>query len=160
MSGFIGAAGEMKRLLDGVKQFEKEGAKVTADATLVLVDALMARTPVWSGETVRNYAVGVGSAPSGAKSAIGGVEPGDTNNMPLGPEPRRARNEAAARAEAQAVINPEKLVNYVVTNTVASSKWDLVENGSAPTPDRARYPGGITALAQQSFRARFQGVFK
>jgi hypothetical protein len=73
-------------------------------------------------------------------------------------EPRRPANQAAAMAEVMAALQPEKLVTYYITNTVNAAKWDLVENGSAPTPERARFPGLVSLLAEQAIRARYKGV--
>lgn len=162
MTGFANIDATFAQLRAEVEKLEQEAARTAAEIAMALVAKLCALTPVWSGETVRNYALGVDAKPGGGeKSAIGGVDPGPTNSMrPMGGEPRRPANTAATLADARAALQPTKLVNYHVTNTVAPAKWDLVENGSAPTKERARYPGGVSTLAEQSIRAAYRRVLK
>lgn len=154
MTYFTGVSAEMKRLRDAVKAFEKEAVQEVKLAAITVIQALQSKTPVWSGETVRNYAVGIGTRPLGAsKSPLGTGDPGDTNNMPLGPEPRRSENEAAAIADAtQALTRMRRLQSVVVGNLVSEEKWNLVDSGSAPTPERARYPGGVGIAGEQKAR--------
>jgi hypothetical protein len=51
-----------------------------------------------------------------------------------------------------------KLQTLSVANT--SPAWDLVDNGSAPTAERARNPGGVTELAIQATIAELGDAFK
>ena len=148
---FYGVGAEIKRLLKEVKDLEQEGVRQLKLAAITVIEALQSKTPVWSGETVRNYAVGVGQKPSGGEKApIGTSPPGDTNSMSLGEEPRRPANEAAAIADAHASLSRlRRLQSLVITNLVSDEKWDLVDSGSAPTPERARYPGGVAIAGLQ-----------
>lgn len=57
---------------------------------------VMERTPVWSGSAVTNYRWSVGAPDYTFYDPIDNGPPGPTNDMPLGPEPRRADNEAAS----------------------------------------------------------------
>jgi hypothetical protein len=127
-------------------------------AVMASVRRMQAGTPVWSGETVRNYGVvlGVSSGGSGAVSAIDNGPPGDTNKQgkgPLGPERRRGPNEYAAVSEIQQVLGTmHKLQTVTIVNRIASDKWQLVDGGLVPEPSLARYPGGISVLGEQTAR--------
>jgi hypothetical protein len=133
---------------------------VTAEmkaAAMVVMQSLMDRTPVWEGTVVRNYRVALGALPSGAEiQAINTGDPGPTGSMGAPPagEPRRSANEAAAVADAEGVLRALRRVGVPVFITNTATHWDLVENGSAPTPDRARNPGGVSALALQTARSK------
>lgn len=127
-------------------------------ASRLLLNELMSKTPVWSGETVRNYVAGIGAASGGTKAAAGTVDPGPTNSMSLGEEPRRAENEAAARADLETALAGfnNLALKIAFTNTVAPDKWDLIDNGKAPEPGRVRYASVISVLAEQSARTRLE----
>lgn len=144
-----------------VEELERRGAAEVRNAAFVVLRQLMSKTPVWEGETVRNYKAGVGAVTGSYSPPVGTEDPGDTNKMPLGPEPRRAANETAALADAVSVMaaynNLEQSV--FITNTVPGAKWDLVDNGEAPeTSDklRPRYPGVVSVLAVQSARSMLE----
>lgn len=154
---FTGIEAEMARLRAEVAKLEKDAVERVKQITRALVEELFKNTPVWSGETVRNYSVGAGRRPTGgARGAIGSGPPGPTSQMALGTEPRRGANESAARAEVATALTFNKLVSTYVTNRVAADKWDLVDNGSAPTRERARYPGGVSMRAEQTIRGKYR----
>lgn len=161
--------------LTGVAQTEKE---LTAeldklkDAALVelkrgvnvCLESMLSRTPVWTGETVANYHVAIGSAGvAGYRAPVNTGDPGQTNKMALGVEPRRGANEALPRAEMSTVLSSlRKLADVVITNTVDDAKWDMVDNGAAPggppgaplgADQRLRSPGGVSKVAQQTVRS-------
>lgn len=104
-------------------------------------------TPVWSGDTVRNYSWGVGG-PSGGHKAPSGSLPkrGDFS------EKNRGANEAAAMAAAMSAI-PAALADMHLTCTIPTQKWNLIDSGIAPAPGRSRYPGGVEMLSVQAARA-------
>jgi hypothetical protein len=164
MAGITGIAAEMKRLREAVKELEKAAIVEMKKATVVVLQELFARTPVWSGETVRNYVVGVGVMPSGGpKSALGTGDPGPTNSMRMGTEDRRPENESAALSEAQAALSRmTRLKSIFITNTVDGLKWSLIDSGSAPGgPDQVvRNEGGTSKIAEMNARARLAGKFK
>lgn len=155
VSDFIG---DIQKEIDEIKN--KAVIEVRKAVSVIMME-LMSRTPVWSGETVRNYRVGVNSMPSGTLAALGTGYPGDTNKMPLGPEPRRAENQNAALEEAMQAVASFNALNQTVfiTNTIRSDKWDLVDNGDAPERSAKlspRYPGVVSLLAEQSARAKLE----
>lgn len=142
-----------------LQRFEEQCVKEVQKATRVVLEALFLRTPVWSGETVRNYTASVGRKAGGApKGHIGPKPPPDsTNALPLGAEHNRPANQNAARADVEGAIGGmKKLKDVFMTNTVGGGKWDLIEYGSAPTPQTARNPGGVSILAMQTARSKLE----
>lgn len=127
-------------------------------AARIVLQELMNKTPVWSGETVRNYTVGIGNANPIYSGYVDNGPPGDTNNMPLGVEPRRGPNEAAAMTSAEAVLGgyTDLKRNIFISNAVEGAKWDLIDSGQAPTPELVRYAAVISILALQSANARLE----
>ena len=155
VSEFVGS---IQKEIDDLK--EKAIIEVRKAVSVIMME-LMSRTPVWSGETVRNYRVGVNSMPAGTLAALGTGYPGDTNKMPLGPEPRRAENQNAALEEARQAVQAFTNLSQTVfiTNTISASKWDLVDNGDAPERSAKlspRYPGVVSILATQSARSMLE----
>lgn len=148
------------KMKKGLADFEKECIEVTKNAARVVTREMMDRTPVWSGRTVRNFQWGIGTAPSGEIEPSGTTSKKEpTNTMGLGSEPNRGTNEAAALAEMESVLDGvTKLSNLSCSNN--SKAWDLVDNGSAPTPDRARNPGGVSNAAVQSTKEALGDAFK
>lgn len=143
----------MRELHAEIDAFEKRAVAEVKRAARLLMTNLFENTPVWSGETVRNYAWGVGRLPfGGTRSAIGSGNPGPTNAMVMGSEPRRGPNEAAALQDMDSVLTLTKLSDLFVTNLISGAKWDLIDNGAAPSPGKARNPGGVSILSLQSTR--------
>lgn len=157
---FDGVDAEIARLFEGVKKLEADAIREVQRATMVVAQEMMDRTPVWEGTVVRNFAAAVGTSPSGSeKSAIGSGDPGPTNSMALGSEPRRPANEAAARAEiAQSVAGMRALKDVFIGNT--SNDFDKADSGALPTPQRSRNPGGIVRPAQSAARGKLGGNWR
>lgn len=151
--GFTGIDAEMKRLKNIISEFEEDAVKDVKDTAMFLLEQLFSRTPVWEGTTVRNYNVAIGGFSSAFAQAVGGVEPGPTNLLPLGAEPRRAANEAAARGAAQAALTFKELRDVFISNS--SPHADLIDMGDAPggSNQRVRNPGGVSMIAAQSTRS-------
>jgi hypothetical protein len=148
---FSGIGQAMDALVNEARRVEQQGIAECKLAARTLMLNLFENTPVWSGETVRNYAWGAGGLPGGgARAAVGAGAPGPTNSMVMGSEPRRGANEAAALSEMNSVLGLDKLADLFVTNF--SPHWDLVDSGAAPSPGKARNPGGVSILAEQSTR--------
>lgn len=163
---FSGVDKEKARLRAALKKFEQTAVEEVKAGARVFMGALLDNTVVWEGDVIRNFVWARRGYGGGRRTPIGGrgtgssayrkqVDPGPTGKMGTPPagEPRRAPNEAAARADMEAVLGGMKtLDNLFVNNT--SDHADLVDNGSAPTPERSRHPGGVTRLAAQVLRAR------
>lgn len=149
---FAGVSTEIDKVRKAVAELEKQAVEETRRAAIVVQDAFFSFTPVWEGETIRNYAWGInGAPPSGVKQEIGSGDPGPTGRMPLGVEPRRAANEDAVMSELRSLLTFNRLVNLSLTNNAPI--WDLVDNGSAPTSERARNPGGVSKNAVAAARS-------
>jgi len=161
-----GIAGEMKRIKAHIKDEVKQVKIQAAAGIRAGLSAGMSATPVFSGEAVRNFKVGVGAVPAGASPPIGGRIPWP----PSGPIPadvanegRRGANQAAANAQANGVvktfINSRQLPSAIyLANT--SDIADLIENGSAPTAARSRYPGGVSIIMKQAIIAGSGGAIR
>lgn len=175
MAGGITNIGtEMAKLRREVDQFEQQAVLELKRAARIVMQALFNQTVVWEGEVVRNYAWSRGGyARRSAREPVGGryvrgssreyrtVNPGPTGTMgrPPAGEPRRAANEAAARAEMEGVLGSMRyLEDLYVANS--SDHAALVDSGSAPTRARSRHPGGVARLAQQHALARLRGTFR
>jgi hypothetical protein len=161
----VGIEQTRKQLEDEVKALETQASVELKRGVNVCLETMMSVTPVWTGETVANYHVSVGRAASGGfRGAVGSEDPGHTNKMPLGVEPRRPANEALARAEMVAAIAEigDKLKDVMISNSVDDAKWDMIDNGAAPGgppgyplgPNQVeRSPGGVSRVAIQTVKS-------
>lgn len=151
MAKFVGVAGEIQRLQKELERLEQEAALETQKAAGVLMDALLSRTPVWSGEVAINY----NAAHQPARVLRGAPGPGEpgTNKMPLGSERNRSAAEAPPRASV-AGLGKDELKDVYITNDARN--FDLVESGAAPAQDRARNPGGVSKIAVSVAKARLE----
>lgn len=156
----VGVKAEMNRIKSHVRGFEKDAVATMRNAAIVVLKQLFSRTPVWSGETVRNYAVGVGSMPAGGSKGSLGGDPGPTSEQRLGEENNRPVNESAALSDAQSALGTmTRLKSVFITNLVDADKWGLVDSGSAPDKNRARNPGGVSKIAELNAKAILSGKF-
>jgi hypothetical protein len=129
-----------------------------------LTEAILANTPVWSGRSVRSLQWSNGSSPAqkevhpdrGDTSSDGPYhyhqEFGATSQMPLGQEPRRASAEAVAYGSLHSADFGLDQTLFVTMNSTASDK---IEAGIAPTPERARNQGIVSALAIAQVKAKY-----
>lgn len=142
-----------------IADLEQQAIDKIKNAARVSLGEFMSRTPVWSGKTVENYQWGIGGAPGGMLEPSSNEPVGATGSMPLGEEPRRADAEGVATASLESVLAGYNSLdaNLVMTNN--SDIWDLVDNGEAPTAQRARNQGGVSVLAEQSAKAILGGDF-
>ena len=163
-----GIAGEISRLKKGYKKdLIRPANTALRRAAMAALKSFAAGTPVWSGEAVRNYRVGIGAPPAGYRAPVGG-----TVSWPGGPFPdnvkneaRRGANQAAMLAGAKGALKwtnqGQKLSGTIfIKNTIPMNKASLIESGSAPTPQKSRYPGGLTPRARQAAMSAAQGLLK
>lgn len=153
-----GADAEIDRLLKELKKIETEAALKVGEMAVFILRNMISNTPVWSGETVRNYVISVGAKSSARVSPIGSPPYGDTNSMPLGPEPMRAANAQAAigfaEGTAKTYVSLSKPI--FVHNTIDAGKADLIDNGDAPDDKRGRNKvGGVSKRAEMMARAAY-----
>lgn len=119
------------------------------DAILIqLNERILALTPVWEGEVIVNWNWSVGAPDFVHREPVETPEdPGHTNSMPLGNEPRRAANSIAPRQSLLNALRTKEPLDIWLTNS-SESAVDL-EYGLLPTPQRSRVDGaqGIVRLA-------------
>lgn len=116
---------------------------------------LMAKTPVHEGTTVRNYILSLNSPSSTVYSPIEAGPTGQTNNLPLGVEPRRAANERAAESSlSNLTINPEHpFIKIYISNN--SDSVSGLEAGELPgEPYASRSPSGMFGITLEQLLAR------
>lgn len=148
-----------KRIADFRKQVARE-----------LMEALMDNIPVWSGKTIRSLAVTTGGSGGNAKEAHPDrgnyakdgwwkdhiPDWGDTKNMPLGPEPQRARAENIARAS---VDQAKYDLNAKVSIVSNSYMWDII-NDASYRGDQSRNTAIVSAIAIAQIKSKFGGRVK
>lgn len=114
---------------------------------------ILSLTPVWSGQSIRNYTWSTGSDyTGGVLKAAGTSEPGATNSMPLGSEPRRGINEARPNATFAALDFNNPYRKYILTNSAPNIM--ALEMGLLPTEERSRSPAGMFGVTSQAISAR------
>jgi len=149
MASWFGIPNIVKAMKNKIDELKQEAVDQQKQAAGVLLERCFLHTPVWEGTTVRNFQF-VSGGSGGFKEPIDTGPTGQTNQMALGEEPRRAANEAAARDEATAYLaNLKDMTNITLTNT--APHWGLVDAGLAPddNPHRPRNPGGVSVVALQ-----------
>ncbi|MDW9531874.1 hypothetical protein RWE87_13280 [Sinorhizobium meliloti] len=120
---------------------------------------ITSKTPVWSGQALRNWVWSVGQPnTSSAKEALGTMDPGPTNSMPLGAEPRRAINQAAADETLAAISTRNPFKQFWLTNN-SPDILDL-EYGKLPTPSSSRSPRGMVRVTVQNLLLALEGGAK
>jgi len=103
------------------------------------------RTPVYTGQAVRNMVWSVGQGGSSELPAIENpAETGHTSDMGLGEEPRRHANQEAAQETLKALDFGNPFQTFVMTN--ASPDIGLIEDGAAGLPGKSRAPNGVFAI--------------
>lgn len=116
--------------------------------------SLHAKTPVWTGQAIRNYVWGKNQDPAGGE--LPEIEqpayPGNTNMMPLGTEPRRPANAAASTATLHALAFNRPWGKYIVINR--AHDIGLLERGMAPEAARSRSPNGMFGVTVQEVIAK------
>lgn len=150
------------------KEIEEPALEAMRHGAITLIMALQHYTPVWSGDTVRNFRVGVGGPSSGPMVKASSGPPGPTRTMSLGQEPNRARNERAALQDARSTLNGYKdlskplfINNVVVSQTGDSNKFALIDAGLAPDdPGRNKAFGGVRKPGLQLAKAQLKGLFE
>lgn len=117
------------------------------------------KTPVWSGAALRNWVWTTGQPYNGpAMPALGSMEPGATNSMPLGAEPRRPINQAAADASFGQISTRNPYQQFWLANNDPDI-MDL-EYGKLPTPARSRSPRGMVRVTVQNLMLALEGGAK
>ena len=136
-------------------KFKKDFAKRLDSIARYSHKTLMSKTPVHEGTTVRNYILTMTTPSSTTYEPVESGPIGQTNNMPLGLEPRRGANEKAAEASlANLKINPENPFVKVYISNNADSVAGL-EAGELPgDPLKSRSPSGMFGITMEQLLAR------
>jgi hypothetical protein len=114
-----------------------------------------ARTPVWSGQAVRNMIWQVGAANQTVHDAIESpAEKGHTSDMGLGEEPRRPANTEAARESLYALDFKDPFQAFCLANV--SPDIGMIEDGSSGIPGKSRAPNGVFAITIAEVMAKLK----
>lgn len=117
-----------------------------ADRLLVrLNELILARTPVWEGDTVHNWRWSTRAPDMRHEDPIDNGPTGRTSLMALGTEPRRRANEVRARQSLAGALRAKDPIDIYLTNT-ADSAVDL-EYGLLPTKGQSRSKAGMLRIA-------------
>jgi len=134
------------------KEFEKRIVDSRREVTEYLVDALLRRTPVWSGDTAGSFYVANGVGSSGRKHTHKPNEPG-TNRMALG-----GKVEMYAPAAWAMALNSASAITYDLESKIIvgndSDIWAGINAGTFPK-GRARNRGGVSDIAIDMTKGRF-----
>lgn len=160
MAGFSTNRLEIERKVRAsMKNFERRFAEGIRGLIIDADGFIKSLTPVHTGQTVRNYIWTAGEPFYGVFDAIDTGDPGRTNSMPLGPEPRRAANEAAAAESLHGLDFGNPFQTFVLTNNAPAVGG--LEHGLLPGPPlQSRSPNGMFGLTHEYVmtRLRTQGI--
>lgn len=139
-----------------VKDIDDLAVRIGTNIKTIVIEAdtmLKALTPVWSGQAVRNYIWTTDIPFAGVYEAIDSGPTGHTNSMPLGAEPRRPANEAAAAESLVAVNIGNPFQNFICRNN--SPDIEGLELGLLPEPPlKSRSPNGMFVLVDTFIKAQ------
>lgn len=151
-----GASSLLAALAQDIKNVDKKVAGIVEATVNYVHFSLMAKTPVYTGQTVRNYRWSIGGKVSSPPlDAIDNGPMGITSQMPLGVEPRRAPNEADATKTLKALSfsNPYKV--YTVNNNspavLGLEMGELPGNGK-----KSRSPNGMFMITETAAKSKLK----
>lgn len=133
---------EMRKCLDGI---EFSVATRIKDIVHYIDMKVHARTPVYTGQAVRNMIWSTGSPnPTTYPPIESPADTGYTSMMGLGQEPRRPANEAAARDSLHQLNFNNPFQVFHLTNN--SPDIGLIEDGTSGLPGMTRAPNGVFGI--------------
>jgi hypothetical protein len=144
-------AAALKQIDDLEKRFQQNIELLVREVH----EFITSKTPVNTGQAVRNMIWVRGEGHSIVLDALGSGAPGPTNSMTLGSEPRRAENEA----DAKNTIAGLNLSNPFGVFTLQNNAPDIVglELGVLPGPPLTpRSPQGMFGLASHYFSSKIE----
>lgn len=149
--GMVTNLRETHRFLHRMANLPEKVLRERIKASVTLVHkGVTGRTPVHTGTTLRNFVWTVGAPYNGGElPPIGHNDPGITSTMPLGPEPRRAANQAAADATLKSLDLSNPFQSFWLSNNSASVAG--LEYGVLPTHKnkQRRNPAGMFRVTMQ-----------
>lgn len=115
-----------------------------------------AKIPVWRGTALANQQWSVGTPATGEVEAAGGdKDPGPTNTMRVGTEPRRPENQRVADMSFTSLDFTNPFQVFWLTNNTPHMR--NIEYGLPPGPGlRARAPKGVFRLSAQEVETAMQ----
>lgn len=116
--------------------------------------SITSKTPVWSGQSLRNWVWSMDQPTNNTLEAIDNGPPGPTSTMPLGAEPRRGPNQASSDATLESLSFGKPFRMYWLSNNAP----DIVklEYGQLPTPATSRNSAGMVRVTVQELLARLK----
>ena len=112
-------------------------------------NSILDRTPVHTGQTLRNWKWSVGSPDMGqVLEARGSGSPGETSILTLGAESRRASNRADPDASFAKLNTKNPFQTFWMTNNSPAVLG--LEFGKLPDPERSRNPAGMVRVTVQN----------
>lgn len=142
-----------KAALASIEELERRFAANVENLVEEVDTFIKSVTPVNTGQAVRNYIWTRGAPNTVVFDAIDNGDPGPTNSMPLGQEPRRGVNEAAA---AESLIGLGIGTNPFGTIYLTNLSPDIegLELGLLPGPPlHSRSPAGMFGITQAYVKA-------
>lgn len=162
MGVIVGGTASLKAALDKeLELIDKEVSKTVQNTVEAVHNSLTSKTPVYTGQTVRNYVWEEGEGRSGpALNAIDNGPEGITNSMPLGTEPRRGPNEAAAHKTVVSLNFSDPYKKYTMIN--ASPAVSGLEMGELPGKGKqSRSPNGMFLITETAISSQIKsGIIK
>jgi hypothetical protein len=149
-----------REFITGINRYRKLPERIIRKRVMFAVqflhEGVTSKTPVHTGAALRNWQWTVGT-PSGTKLPDpGGVAPGPTNSMPLGPEPRRARAQADSDESFSALKFTDPFQVFYLTNN--DDDIMNLEYGKLPTPERSRSPAGMARVTMKELEVAIRGM--
>ena len=141
-----------KSLKDVSPRWNRKVATRIINAARFVHQSLIDKTPVWEGQTVRNYIMTLDVGYSGKIDPIGEGATGQTSKMGLGDEPRRAENASAALETGSILTLDNAFSRILITNN--SDNVAGLELGQLPDSGRSRSPNGMFAITLEELLSR------
>lgn len=138
-------------------EITKEMSKLLREIVMVMHETVHERTPVWEGTAVANFQWSQSQPFYGTIDPVESGPTGKTSKMSVGAEPRRSANQALSDASLNNIDFSKPFRQLFLTNN--AEHFELLESGSAPTPDRSRVNSatGIMRAADAEVIRRFEG---
>jgi hypothetical protein len=147
----VGIVSNKTEFLNGLRaavgEQERRFANTVKGIVTTLHHEITMRTPVWSGMALASYEWTIGAPRDGMPTEPVDIGPtGNTNRMPLGPEPRRADNQAVADASLARLSFSNPYVAFWLNNNAPHIGG--LEHGELPeAPFTPRSPQGMFNLS-------------
>lgn len=135
---------------------KKDMSKRVSRAAELMHRLSTSKVPVWKGTALANMQWSVGTPFSGTVKAGGGSkDPGPTNSMRVGSEPRRPENQALSDASFDRLNFSNPFQEFILTNNAPHMR--RIEFGLPPRDGlKARAPKGVFRVSALEVEARMK----